>query len=69
MITQREDNYNRKVQSLRDEQEGMKKAQLRYEREQLEAMQRKKLENEMLLKTNLKIHNDKKEKEMVLSIY
>jgi len=65
MLSQREENHNKKIQTLRDDQESMKKAQLRYEREQLEAIQRKKIENEILLKTNLKIHNDKKEKEMV----
>jgi hypothetical protein len=65
MISQQEENYNRKAKTLQEDQESMKRAQLRYEREQIECMQKKKMTNEILLQTNLKIHNEKKQKEIV----
>ena len=66
MITQREDQKNKKIQTLQEDKEIIRNAQLSYEREKLENLQRKKLENELFLRTNLKIHQEKKEKEQVI---
>lgn len=68
VIIKKEDNNINKIRTLQAEQESMKNARLRYEREQLECMQKKKMTNEILLKTNMKIHNERKEKEIVILI-
>ncbi len=65
MISQKEDQRNQKIKNLQEEKENIKKTELIYERENLENLQRKKLENELFLRTNMRIHQEKREKEQV----
>ena len=65
MISQREDQKNKKIKNLQEEKESMRKILLIYERENIENLQRKKLENELFLKTNMRIHHERREKELV----
>ena len=65
MISQKEDQRNQKIKNLQEDKENIKKTQLIYERENLENLQRKKQENELFLRTNMRIHQEKREKEQV----
>ena len=68
MISQKEDQKNKKIKNLQEDKENIKKTQLIYERENLEKLHRKKLENELFLRTNMRIHQEKKEKEQVSNL-
>ncbi len=65
MMRQKETEQDKKIKNKLEDREIMRRTQLLNEREKLENLQRKKIQNEILLQTNIRIHNEKKEKEVV----